>query len=454
MTVSENYLVDACGFRGKAERMIAPADEEELRAVIAEALRGETPVTISGGRTGLTGGSVAQGGWIVSLERFTKLEIGQGRALAGAGVLLKDLHVAAARTKQFYAPDPTETWASVGGTIANNASGSRSFLYGDTRRHVLGLRVALMDGRVLDVKRGDAVDFDVPDLPAPRTTKTTAGYALRRGMDWVDLFIGSEGTLGIVTEAELRLLPAPGSLLSAVVFFASDEAALDAVDAWREVADLRMLEYLDGPSLGLLRGRYREIPGEAQAALLIEQELKDDSELDVWTDRMEAASGALLEGSWFGASSDDRERFRQFRHALPETVNDTVRRNGYLKMGTDFAVPIARSREMMGEYRRGCEAEFPGRYVIFGHIGDAHVHVNLLPASDDDARRARDLMTAFARKAVELGGTVSAEHGLGKRKAHYLPIEFTGEQIEAMKRVKRRLDPGWLLGRGTLFAAG
>jgi FAD/FMN-containing dehydrogenase len=443
-------VADASGYTGQADRVLVPRDEGELLAILDDARSNLTPVTISGAGTGLTGGRVPQGGWLVSLEKFKQLEIGVGHAAVGAGVLLKDIHAAAARTNQFYAPDPTETTASLGGSIATNASGSRSFRYGSTRGHVLSLRVALMDGRILDLHRGEPIDFPVPDLPVPRTTKHTAGYFLRSGMDWLDLFIGAEGTLGIVLSAGLRLLPAPKELLAAVVFFASNGAALNAVDEWRGVPNLRMIEFFDGPSLALLRPRYTEIPRDALAALLIEQEVLDDGELDRWADRLEGAR-ALLDASWFGASTDDRERFRRFRHALPELVNDTVRRNGCLKMGTDFAVPIDRNGDMLAIYRRDCEGAFPGRYVVFGHIGDAHLHVNLLPANEEESNRARDLMIHFAHEAVALGGTVSAEHGLGKRKAHLLPLEYSQEQMEAMKSVKRRLDPHWLLGRGNLF---
>ncbi|MDQ6663826.1 MAG: FAD-binding oxidoreductase [Acidobacteriota bacterium] len=410
------------------------------------------PVTIAGAGTGLTGGRVAQGGWVVSLEKFTRLEIHERSATAGAGVLLKDLHAAAARMGLFYPPDPTETWASIGGTIANNASGSRSFRHGDTSRHVLRLRVVLIDGRVIEAARGDRIDFDVPAAPLPRTTKHTAGYRLQPGMDWIDLFTGSEGTLGVVIEAELQLLPAPATLLAGVIFFREDERSLAAVKAWRSIAGLRMIEYFDGPSLALLRDRYPEVPAEAGAALLFEQE--GDADLEIWPDRLEDA-GALIEASWFALGVADRERFRQFRHALPELVNGIVRRNGCLKMGSDYAVPLDRNEEMLAYYRRGLEAEFPGQYVIFGHIGDAHVHVNILPRNDtendEESARAKDLMLDFAREAVALGGTVSAEHGLGKRKSHLLELQYSPEQIEAMRQVKRRLDPQWLLGRGNLF---
>jgi len=132
-------------------------------------------------------------------------------------------------------------------------------------------------------------------------------------------------------------------------------------------------------------------------------------------------------------------------------VNDIVRRNGVLKMNSDYAVPLERNREMLHYYRSRLEEEFPGQYVLFGHIGDAHVHANILSRSQEELERAKVLMIEFARKAVELGGTVSAEHGLGKRKAHLLALQYTAEEIESMKAVKRRLDPQWILARGNIF---
>jgi FAD/FMN-containing dehydrogenase len=431
---------DASGFQGHADRVFAPATEAELIEIVRNASRDRVPITLAGARTGLTGGSVPQGGWAVSLERFQRLEISTGCATTGAGVSLEALQTAAARTGQFYAPDPTETTASVGGSIATNASGSRSFRYGSTRRHVLSLRVVLIDGRVLSVRRGDKLDFAVPQLPLPNTTKNTAGYPLTPDMDWIDLLTGSEGTLGIVTEAELQLLPAPPDVLAGVVFLISDSAALDAVDAWRGIPGLRMIEYFDANSLEFLRPHYSEIPDRAGAALLMEQEGGD---LDFWAEH-------APEDSWFAASKQDRERFRRFRHALPELVNDTMRRRRFLKLGSDYAVPLVRNREMLAHYHSRLR-ELLLDYVIFGHIGDAHVHVNILPKSQAEFDAGQRLMLDFARDAVLLGGTVSAEHGLGKRKAHLLELQYTPAQIESMKEIKRRLDPQWLLNRGNLF---
>lgn len=441
------YVSDASGFTGWADAVFAPRDEAGVVEVLRHATEQRVPLTIAGAGSGLTGARVAQGGWVLSLEHFRKLEIRTGRARAGAAIALIELRDAAAPTRQFYAPDPTELTACVGGTIATNASGSRSFRFGATRRHVLGIRVALMDGRVAEYRRGDKVDFDVPAIPLPRTTKCTAGYRLEPGMDWIDLFCGSEGTLGVVLEAELQLLPAPDYVFSGVIFFESDDDALSAVDTWRGTGDLCTLEYADRNSLDLLGQRYPEIPSAAGAALLIEVEGED---VDGWEGRLKSA-GAMIDASWFATNARERERFRLFRHALPEIVNATVLSRGFMKMGTDYAVPLDRNRDMIAYYRERLERELPGQYVIYGHIGDAHVHVNMLPATPQQAAVANALLTEFARHAVALGGTVSAEHGLGKRKAHLLAIQYAPEHIQAMMDVKRRLDPLWLLGRGTLF---
>ncbi len=420
-------MVDASGFEGRAERSSEPRDEAEAVAVLREASAARTPVTVAGAWTGLTGGAVPQSGWVLSLLKLNSVVVHPGYAICGPGLLLRELQRAAAATGQLYPPDPTENSASLGGTIATNASGSRSFLYGPTRGFVRSLRVVLMNGDVLQLRRTR------PPLRSP--VKNTAGYLMWPGMEDIDLFIGSEGTLGVVVEAEVGLLPLPQSLFSGVVFFGSDEEALDAVDAWRCVPGLRMLEYMDAASLALSP----DVPDQARAALLVERDGDD------WF------PDGGLDASWFAAGAADRERFRRFRHALPEKINHLMRGRRLTKLGSDFAVPVARNREMLSFYREALDREFPGQYVIFGHMGDAHLHVNILPSSEAEHVRAKDLMTDFARHAVALGGTVSAEHGLGKSKKHYLPLQYGEAESEAMKAVKQRFDPDWLLGQGTLF---
>ena len=450
LTADSAYLTDSSGYTGWAERVIVPHTEADVVAALNEAVRTGTPVTIAGAGTGLTGSRVPEGGWVVSLERFRKLEIERGRACVGPAVSLLELRDAAAQTGQFYAPDPTEITASMGGTIATNASGSRSFRFGATRRHLQALKVALLDGTVRWYRRGEPIDFEVPKIPSPAVTKNTAGYRLTPGMDWVDLFCGSEGTLGVTLEAEVSLLPIPSEIFAGVLFFKDDNDALEAVARWRGVRELNMLEYADRNTLEMIRGRYPDIPRTAQAVLLIEA---DGDDVDAWEQRL-VESHALIEASWFAVGAKDRERFRAFRHSMPELVVETMRRRGFKNMGTDYAVPLHRDRDMLAFYRERLDAELPGRYVIYGHLGDAHLHVNMLPATAEEADRATKLLKEFAAHAVELGGTVSAEHGLGKRKASLLRLQYDDATIEAMRAVKRRFDPQDLLGRGTLFGAG
>ncbi len=427
-------ITDASGYPGSAEQVFSPESEQQVAEILKRASAENVPITVIGALTGVTGGAAPDGGWGLSLTKLNVINIEQGRAIVGPGVLLRDVQSAAARSGQFYAPDPTENTSSIGGNIATNASGSRSFRYGATREHVRALRVALLNGRVIEVRRGQPVDFDVPALPLPRTTKHSAGYRLAPGMDYVDLFIGNEGTLGVVIEAELQLLPAPGEVLGGVVFFASEEAALDAVDRWRATPGLRMLEYLDGKSL-------RMMDVSQEAALMIEVE--GDADLDM--------SGTLESDSWFAISAADRERFRQFRHSLPERVNARIRRSGFMKLSTDYAVPLEKNREILAMYHRKLRQAVGENYVIFGHIGDAHLHINTFSDSPEHFGSAKAVTTELARDAVSLGGTVGAEHGLGKRKAHLLEIQYSPAEIDAMRAVKRRFDPGWILGQGTLF---
>ena len=170
---------DASGYKGWADEFFRPSSEGEIVEILAKAVAANIPVTAVGGLTGLTGGASAQGGWAISLERLNRIEISDGYAVCGTGVRLMDLQAAAREFTQFFAPDPTESTASLGGAIATNASGSRSFLYGSTADHVLALRVALLDGRVLSVRRGEPVDFSLPLLSLPQTKKNSAGYRLR-----------------------------------------------------------------------------------------------------------------------------------------------------------------------------------------------------------------------------------------------------------------------------------
>ncbi len=346
--------------------------------------------------------------------------------VAGAGVLLRDVHAAALASGQLYPPDPTETGASIGGNIACNASGSRSFRYGATGAWVERLRVVLADGRILDVGRGEPIDFEPGTVPLPAVTKNTAGYLLRPGMDWVDLFMGSEGTLGVVTEATLRLTAGAQSCARRSGVLPQRRRGIERGGA--------MAHHSLAAHAGVLRPALARVvahafSGDSGGGARGDPVRSGDavggrSGDRPWLERLEG-TGALVEDSWFATTANDRERFRRFRHALPELVNDAVRRSGAMKMNTDFAVPLVRNREMLAYYRQRLEEEFPGRYVIFGHIGDAHVHVNVF-SDPADPRRAAD-----ADCGICPAGGGDRGHGLGGARSREAEGSPAGAAVRA-----------------------
>ena len=211
-------ITDASNYPGHADQLFTPKTESESGALLKARLARENPRNHlrRPNRIGRRSLPFRRLGRLSHAP--AKTQVAKGRAVVGPGVLLREVQSAAANSGQFYAPDPTENTSSIGGNIAANSSGSRSFRYGATRRHVLSLRVAFMDGSIQTFRRGEKIDFDVPKISLPHTTKHSAGYPLAPKMEWVDLIVGNEGTLGVVTEAELQFLPAPGERLGGVVF--------------------------------------------------------------------------------------------------------------------------------------------------------------------------------------------------------------------------------------------
>jgi D-lactate dehydrogenase (cytochrome) len=490
----QSFLADASNTAGgRAERVLFPESAQEVARALAEASREGTPVTVAGAGTGVVGGRVPYGGAVLSTARlnrvgeFVREAWGGGWATAGAGVVLSDFQREAKARGLLYPPDPTEGSCHIGGTVATNASGARTFKYGPTRAYVRALQVALTTGDLLDIRRGELsagadgsvrlplgggrkVEARLPTYTMPGTRKHAAGYFTRPGMDLIDLFIGSEGTLGVVTEVELSLLAQPEGVLSGVVFFRREDSLLafvreargrsletraasnGAAPAAGEGIDARALEYFDGEALNFLRERYPLVPLGAAGAVFFEQETTPRTEealMGEWLELVEKYD-ALADESWFGTNESDRAEMRAFRHALPVMVNEWLARRGQRKVSTDMAVPDAAFPEMMRFYRETLRA---GRlsYVIFGHIGDNHVHVNILPRDDAEQAAAREVYGRFVERAVSLGGTVSAEHGVGKIKREYLRALYGERHLREMAELKRAFDPACVLGRGNVF---
>lgn len=435
-------------------------------AVLSTRSQGER-IVVSASRTGVVGGAVGIGGAsIVSLERMNA-RLGDMRFQAG--VRLEDIPRSGSR---YYPVDPTEMGASLGGTIATDASGSRSYHYGSTRNYVEALTVVLADGGLLDFARGDVTceggEFVLrrggAEAAVPITgirmppLKNAAGFHLEEDMDLVDLFIGSEGTLGIITEAVIKTVRLPDRRLFLTAYADSESQALDLVDAVRSDARLECLaiEYFDPNSISLLRENETlpNLPLDVGCAVYLEV-VMDGAGLEESIDEILSSCGLDANRTWAGFADKDLQDMKRFRHSVPETVNAVIgRRKKEIpqlhKIGTDTAVPEARLREYLAAARSAIEREGI-QYVVFGHLGDSHLHINMLPDSLEELQVAEGLYYRLAEESVRLGGTVSAEHGVGRLKKHLLEIQFSSEEIYAMRAVKDALDPDNVLNPGVIF---
>lgn len=452
--VLDGYLTDASNTRGRADALFRPRSAEEVAEVLARASAEGVPVTVTARRTSTTGGPVPDGGWLLSTEHLDAMFAPDH---AQAGILLGALQDRVEGQGLFFPPDPTSRHeCSLGGAIACNASGARSFRYGPTRPWVEELELVTPTGRILRADRSTPLPEGWPaPLWGEPKVKTAAGYASTDRL--LDLAIGQEGTLFVITEARLRLLPLPRQVLGLLAWFPDLGTTLAFVERARRGArrpgraaepgalDPRAIEYYDEHALELVRERVPDTPAAARAALFIEVEHEGEPPLEAWWEALES-HGALVEATIAATDEAARRRLLAVRHAVPAGVNERVVRNGMPKVGTDFAVPDAALPEMMAAY-----AAVEMAKVCFGHIGDNHLHLNLLPRTEEDLQRARAVYRELALTAVALGGTVSAEHGIGKLKRRLL-AEMVGPEVMARFRaLKAAVDPAGVLGRGTML---
>lgn len=485
---------ESSSFHGSATAVVLPRTVDEVCEVVVRAIAQHVPLTLSGAGTSITGSRVPHDGVVLSTERLRDLRLpewtrgwdelsdggcrvllspGRARARVPAGVRLSELDRLLAAEGRLYPPDPTEMTAMLGGTIATNASGSRSYRYGATRNWVEALLVVTACGEACWIRRGAYVASEgelrlpdafpasaltIPPLLMPQT-KHAAGLYLTPDVDLVDLLVGSEGTLAVVVAAELGLVERPEPLLTLAAFLEAPEAAFSLVEDVRDYASVLSVEYFDGRALAFIRSQYPQTP-EAGACVLFEMEFAAAARhnpypgpamLERW-DSLLAGHDVLA--NWV-ATGEELRGMKAFRHALPEQVNRWVAaREG--KLGTDMAVPAAAFSAMHDAYRRAQEEGI--RTVLFGHLGEYHLHLNFLPEDSAEMERAREIYRGLARRAVELGGTVSAEHGVGKkalrdeegRDRPYLFYLYGEAGLAALAGVKAVLDPHDLLNPGTM----
>jgi D-lactate dehydrogenase (cytochrome) len=481
-----------------------PESTDELRQVIREASDAGQHITFIGAQTGTTGGAVPVEGscavafsamnrivevnWedpsapvlicepgitLDEIEKFCTAPASWHEPVPGSERLGADLF--------FYPPDPTELTAQLGGTVATNASGARSYLFGPTRDHIRALELVLSSSETVMLRRSrdSAAQWDrllvtdqgtrisVPALSyVSPPIKNAAGYFNRPDMDPIDLFIGSEGTLAAIVRVGIALKKR-SDILAGLTFFQSTDAAFDFSDFLRKEPQVAAIEFFDGGSLSFIN-RYRnrlpddfpEFPAGASAAVLweyIENEPDQfENSMEEWEEAL-GGCGSSLENTWSGFDASEKERLHQFRHALPEMINSVVAENKRTfkeirKIGTDSAFPDACFREAYGEMMEHISSSGL-TYAAFGHLGNCHIHINLLPSDAGELDSALGLYDRLMAIAVGHLGTVSAEHGIGKIKTKYLEAMYGKEAVRDMRKVKTTLDPHGMFNPGNLFTA-
>jgi D-lactate dehydrogenase (cytochrome) len=503
-------LEDAAHYPGgHAAGLATPTSE----AAVAEILRSSGPVLPIGAQSSLTGGATPMGETLLDLSRMNRvIEIGEDCVRVQAGVTLADLDAALLAEGKYYPPAPTFMGATVGGVVATNAAGAATFKYGTTRDWVRALTVVLPNGEVLDVVRGVTIAhaagyFEIassdgttrvplPTYRMPDVPKVAAGYFAAPGMDLVDLFVGSEGTLGVVTEATLAIVPRRPSMCLAFVPFSSRTTALTFVDALRREAiaawqmhdrnglDVSAIEHMDARCLALLRedGVDRKcgvtIAADAAMAMLVTLELNPamtpaqafdeigrareraapDTPLVRFCRALEAAG--VLDSVEIAVPGDTARaaQLLAVREAVPEAVNARVGRAQrdfdarIAKTAADMIVPFDRLPDLLDFY----DAEFARRGLdaaVWGHVSDGNLHPNVIPRSYADVESGIEAIRAFGREVIRLGGSPLAEHGVGRNRVkHALLTDLYGTQgIREMRSVKESLDPQYKLAPGVIF---
>jgi len=479
----EEFFRDESCCTGTADAIAFPTGESEVVQLIKQACERGLAITTQGARTGIVAGAVPERGLILNLSRMNAIgdvtvdEFGTAKVVVQPGALLSDVRNAISPRNLMFPPDPTETSASLGGMTACNASGAMSFFYGPTRNWVDSIRVVLADGDILAIRRGERmalgrsfvlrtecgrlINGTLPSYTMPNV-KSAAGYYIADDMDMIDLFIGSEGTLGIITEIELKLIARPSAICGLTVFMPSEDSILSLVHIARAESSMRpaAIEFFNHDALDNLRNVKSSNPAfENIPALYIEfhadkVDLIEDAVMELIENA--TALGGSDEDTWFATTQREMESMKSFRHAIPEAVNIIIGERkrkcaDITKLGTDMSVPNAQLAAAIAMYNADLSANGL-ESVIFGHIGDNHVHVNILPHNMDEYAIGKRLYMSWARNVVKMGGSVSAEHGIGKLKAPFLRTMYGDKGVDEMRYLKKLFDPDAALNPGVMFA--
>ena len=432
----EAYGLDALKIVHLPDMVVLPGSTSEVAAIAYASNAARIPLVVRGGGSGYSGGAVPiHGGVVLSLERMNRiLEIDEANLLAVVEphVITGVLQDAVERVGLFYPPDPASLRESViGGNVAEDAGGPRAFKYGTTGHYILGLEAVLPTGEV--IRTGS------------KAVKNVVGYDLTR------LIVGSEGTLAIVTQVVVRLVPRPPVQVTLRATFAGTDAAVEAVMAvLRSRVVPATLELVDEECLDAVARHLGTplAPAGTGALLLIEVDGLPEA-VAAEAQRVEAACRAAGASEVLRAEhAADREALWRVRRELSPALK-TI---SPVKLNHDVVVPKGRLPDLF-EFVRHLKRDLGLRIPCFGHAGDGNIHVNIMvePADPGEMARARAAVPMLLEAVVALEGSISGEHGIGLTKAPYLGIELTADVIALMKRVKRAFDPNGILNPGKIF---
>jgi len=428
------YGFDASGLEASPVAVVWPQDVPDVVTIMNFALANSMPVIPRGAGTGMTGGAVpSKGAIILSVEKMNRiLDIDKENlnVLVEPGVINGRLQRELERHNLFYPPDPASmNFCTIGGNVAENAGGPRALKYGVTRDYVMGLEAVLPNGKVIHT--------------GVRTAKGVVGYDLTR------LLVGSEGTLAVITKIRLRVLPMPEDVVTLLVLFKDIEQSGNAVkQIFAKGIIPRTLEFMDGEAIKAVEG-YKPVglPQDAEAILLIEL----DGPPAVIAKAAEKISAicTALDGEVIMAEDESaRRKLWEARRAISPALYHLKP----TKINEDIVVPRSRIPDMLKILRR-LSRETGITIVNFGHAGDGNIHVNLMVDRNnrEEYENAQKLVKEIFETALELGGTISGEHGVGLTKANYIAMEIPPVELELMRKIKSVFDPMNILNPGKIF---
>ncbi len=433
------YSIDGTMVDRLPQVIVLPETPLQVSLIVQIARREHLPITPRGSSSGLSGGSLPSSGGIAMamtrMNRIIEISVEDQVAVVQPGVITGQLQTAVEKLNLFYPPDPSSlTVSAIGGNIAENAGGARCLKYGVTGDYVMGLQVVLASGDII--------------RPGGRMIKNVTGYDLR------SLFTGSEGTLGIITEATLRLLPKPRHTLTLAAYFSDISLAAQTVTNILAQGILpTSIEIMDQTTLQCVEEMLHiGLPVDMDAMLLISV---DGNHIDsVKQDLAEVERVCrATDGTTVQVAQDDKEAAQLWQ--ARRSVAPALARRMPNKLGEDIAVPRSKIPEMVKAVRQ-IASKYQLMIPIYGHAGDGNLHPNILcnKRNADEMQRVRLAAAEIFEVAIALGGTLSGEHGIGLLKKEFMVMDLGEAQVNAMKALKQALDPEGLLNPGKIFPTG